>query len=94
MRRLGKDSSSRIYTRGVSEKRHPNDGSNASLLAFLTKRFDKLDSDVERLDAQVSTIRDRMATKGDVEDVRPELEELSHRVRQLEKPAPKSKGGN
>lgn len=86
----------------MSDKKHSNgNGSNAGLLAFLTKRFDKLDSDVEQLDAQVSTIRDRMATKGGIEDVRQEIEGLEHtvaelnrRVSKLEKPARKSTNGH
>ena len=68
----------------MSESKNGN-GEIGSLRAYLEKRFEKIDHHFEKLDASVTTIKDRMATKGDIEDVRQEVGELEHRMSSVEK---------
>ena len=60
--------------------RTAGNGTNGELFAVLAR----LEDGQNALRAEVATIKDRMATKGDIEDVRGDIEDLSTRVIKVE----------
>ena len=79
----------------MSGKKHTNGNGGSDALVTLVATFERR---FDRLDALVATILDRMATTGDVEDVRQELADVTHRIEhrlgKIEKNGRKSGNGH